>query len=44
VAAVLCSPPQVPDDTWQPANFLDVGGSAKKEQIAAAFKIISGDK
>jgi len=27
-----------------PANFLDVGGSAKKDQIAAAFKIISGDK
>jgi len=26
-----------------PANFLDVGGSAKKEQIAAAFKIISSD-
>merc|ERR1719421_1320375 len=27
----------------QPANFLDVGGSAKKDQIAAAFKIISDD-
>ena len=26
-----------------PANFLDVGGSAKKEQISAAFKIISSD-
>merc|ERR1719352_755504 len=26
-----------------PANFLDVGGSAKKDQISAAFKIISGD-
>jgi len=26
-----------------PANFLDVGGSAKVEQITAAFKIISGD-
>jgi succinyl-CoA synthetase beta subunit len=26
-----------------PANFLDVGGSAKTEQIAAAFKIISSD-
>merc|ERR1712216_830006 len=27
----------------EPANFLDVGGSAKKDQISAAFKIISGD-
>jgi len=27
----------------QPANFLDVGGGAKSEQIAAAFKIISAD-
>ena len=27
----------------EPANFLDVGGSAKKDQIAAAFKIISDD-
>jgi len=27
-----------------PANFLDVGGSAKTDQIAAAFKIISEDK
>jgi succinyl-CoA synthetase beta subunit len=26
-----------------PANFLDVGGSAKVDQITAAFKIISGD-
>ena len=26
-----------------PANFLDVGGSAKTEQITAAFKIISSD-
>merc|ERR1712167_1083 len=26
-----------------PANFLDVGGSAKTDQIAAAFKIISDD-
>tara|TARA_B110001452_G_C15170613_1_gene406896 strand:+ start:131 stop:1177 length:1047 start_codon:yes stop_codon:yes gene_type:complete len=26
-----------------PANFLDVGGSAKTDQIAAAFKIISAD-
>ena len=26
-----------------PANFLDVGGSAQKEQISAAFKIISSD-
>jgi succinyl-CoA synthetase beta subunit len=27
-----------------PANFLDVGGSAKKDQISAAFKIISADE
>lgn len=27
----------------KPANFLDVGGSAKTEQIVAAFKIISAD-
>jgi len=27
----------------EPANFLDVGGSAKKEQISAAFKIITAD-
>lgn len=27
----------------KPANFLDVGGGAKSEQIAAAFKIISAD-
>lgn len=26
-----------------PANFLDVGGSAKKEQIVEAFKIITAD-
>jgi succinyl-CoA synthetase beta subunit len=26
-----------------PANFLDVGGGATKEQVAAAFKIITGD-
>ena len=26
-----------------PANFLDVGGGATKEQVAAAFKIIIGD-
>ncbi len=26
-----------------PANFLDVGGSAKTEQISAAFKIITAD-
>ena len=26
-----------------PANFLDVGGSAKAEQVAAAFKIIMAD-
>jgi succinyl-CoA synthetase beta subunit len=27
----------------QPANFLDVGGSASKEKVAAAFKIILSD-
>ena len=27
-----------------PANFLDVGGGATKEQVASAFKIILGDK
>jgi succinyl-CoA synthetase beta subunit len=27
-----------------PANFLDVGGSASKDQVAAAFKIILSDK
>jgi succinyl-CoA synthetase beta subunit len=27
----------------EPANFLDVGGGAKAEQVAAAFKIITGD-
>jgi len=27
----------------QPANFLDVGGGASQEQVAAAFKIIIGD-
>jgi succinyl-CoA synthetase beta subunit len=27
----------------QPANFLDVGGGAKKEQVAAAFRIITSD-
>ncbi len=27
-----------------PANFLDVGGGASQEQVAAAFKIILGDK
>mmetsp|Transcript_57237 Transcript_57237/g.124356 ORF Transcript_57237/g.124356 Transcript_57237/m.124356 type:complete len:415 (-) Transcript_57237:373-1617(-) len=27
----------------QPANFLDVGGGAKSEQISAAFKIITAD-
>jgi succinyl-CoA synthetase beta subunit len=26
-----------------PANFLDVGGGATKEQVVAAFKIILGD-
>jgi succinyl-CoA synthetase beta subunit len=28
----------------KPANFLDVGGGASKEQVTAAFKIILGDK
>ena len=28
-----------PDARWLPANFLDVGGSAKKEQIVEAFKM-----
>jgi len=27
----------------EPANFLDVGGSATKEKVAAAFKIITAD-
>ncbi len=27
-----------------PANFLDVGGGASKDQVTAAFKIILGDK
>jgi succinyl-CoA synthetase beta subunit len=27
----------------EPANFLDVGGGAEKEQIAAAFKLITAD-
>jgi len=27
----------------EPANFLDVGGGASKEQVAAAFRIILGD-
>jgi succinyl-CoA synthetase beta subunit len=27
----------------EPANFLDVGGGAKKDQVCAAFKIISND-
>jgi succinyl-CoA synthetase beta subunit len=27
----------------EPANFLDVGGSATKERVAAAFKIITAD-
>jgi succinyl-CoA synthetase beta subunit len=27
----------------EPANFLDVGGSASKERVAAAFKIITAD-
>jgi succinyl-CoA synthetase beta subunit len=28
----------------KPANFLDVGGGASKEQVASAFRIILGDK
>ncbi|MFQ5504111.1 MAG: ADP-forming succinate--CoA ligase subunit beta [Planctomycetota bacterium] len=28
----------------EPANFLDVGGSATKEQVAAAFKILISDE
>ena len=28
----------------EPANFLDVGGGATKEKVAAAFKIITSDK
>ena len=28
----------------RPANFLDVGGGATKEQVSAAFKIILGDQ
>jgi succinyl-CoA synthetase beta subunit len=28
----------------EPANFLDVGGGASKEKVAAAFKIITSDK
>src|SRR4029434_10433298 len=27
-----------------PANFLDVGGGASKEQVTAAFKIITADQ
>ncbi len=27
----------------EPANFLDVGGGAKADQVAAAFKIITAD-
>ncbi len=27
----------------EPANFLDVGGGAEKDQIVAAFKLITGD-
>src|ERR1700736_3173352 len=30
-------------DGMAPANFLDVGGSASKEKVAAAFKIITAD-
>ena len=28
----------------EPANFLDVGGGASKEKVAAAFKILLSDK
>ena len=28
----------------EPANFLDVGGGASKEQVTAAFKLILSDK
>ena len=28
----------------EPANFLDVGGGASKEQVTAAFKLILTDK
>ena len=28
----------------EPANFLDVGGGATKEKVAAAFKLILSDK
>ena len=28
----------------EPANFLDVGGGATKEQVSAAFKLILSDK
>ena len=28
----------------EPANFLDVGGGASKEKVAAAFKLILSDK
>ena len=28
----------------EPANFLDVGGGATKEQVSSAFKIILSDK
>ena len=28
----------------EPANFLDVGGGASKEQVSAAFKLILSDK
>src|SRR4029453_2571259 len=27
----------------EPANFLDIGGGATKEQVSAAFKLILGD-
>ena len=28
----------------EPANFLDVGGGATKDQVSAAFKLILSDK
>ena len=31
------------DDGSEPANFLDVGGGANKEQVMNAFKIILSD-
>ena len=46
----VAGPPAVQRDgktvSWplhSPANFLDVGGGASKEKVAAAFKIITAD-